>query len=142
MNTFKFRTSLRFFGKSFDPHELSTQLGIKATYEHKMGERRTTPKGAILNSVYDESYCLFDIASHPKDGLHEVLDRTTNSLFCHKDLFNSIRRCGDRIEIFVGWFSSGNSGEVLPYDLMAKLGELGIDLALDVYGSNSEIEEN
>lgn len=138
MNAFKFKISLRFFGKSFDPHELSAQLGIEATYIRKIGERRITPKGTILDGVYDESYCSFDIGRNAKEGLCEVLERAANSLLCHKDLFHRIRGSGGRIEMFIGWFSSGNSGEVLPYDFMAKLGDLGIDLALDVYGSDSE----
>ncbi|WP_256388442.1 hypothetical protein [Pandoraea sp. PE-S2R-1] len=41
------------------------------------------------------------------------------------------------MEFFIGWFSTGNTGETLDFELLKKLGELGIDLALDVYGEGT-----
>jgi hypothetical protein len=35
---------------------------------------------------------------------------------------------------YIGWFTDFNSGEVLDWRLLQQCGDLGIDLALDVYG--------
>ncbi|AGG89781.1 DUF4279 domain-containing protein [Rhodanobacter denitrificans] len=141
MNTFRFKISLRFFGSSFDPSDLSTELGIKPTRMWKAGERRTTPKGRELEGIYDESYCTFNIERHGEENLSETLERALASFGQYKDIFHRICIEGGRIEFFIGWFSVGNSGDTLPYKLMSKLAELEIDLALDVYGSNETCVE-
>jgi hypothetical protein len=55
------------------------------------------------------------------------------SLEKHKALFDAFRLEGGEIEFFIGWFSDGNTGDTFSYKLLKKLGDLNIDLALDVY---------
>lgn len=139
MKAFEFDVSLRFFGKSFDPSDLAAEIGMKPVYTHKIGERRKTPKGTALEGVYDVSYCSCDVERLDDEELSETLRRSVDFLEQHKDLFNKIRSQGGRAEFFIGWFSTGNTGDTLPYELLAKLGALKIDLALDVYdGARSE----
>ncbi|MFC5740534.1 DUF4279 domain-containing protein [Dyella tabacisoli] len=137
MNAFRFKMSLRFFGTSFDPAELSKELGMQPVHMHKVGDQRTTPAGAELEGTYKASYCTFNIDRRDNDeDLHVTLNRVSADLSRHMALFNSIREKGDRVEFFVGWFSDGNTGDTLPFHLLRLLGEMKIDLALDVYGSD------
>jgi hypothetical protein len=135
MNPFQFKISLRFFGSSFDPSDLSAELDMKPIHVQKMGERRKTPKGTELEGTYDASYCTFNIERHGDEDISTTLERFSISLDRHKDLFDRIRSNGGRIELFVGWFSVGNTGGTLPFELLSKLGDLEVDLALDIYGS-------
>ena len=64
------------------------------------------------------------------------LDRVVDSLLQHETLFRRIRDGGGNAEFFIGWFSTGNTGDTLSHDLLKKLGDLQIDLALDVYGED------
>ncbi|SEA75069.1 hypothetical protein SAMN05216411_1274 [Nitrosospira multiformis] len=64
-----------------------------------------------------------------------MLVRVVDDLLQHKEIFRRIREDGGRAEFFIGWFSSGNTGDTFSHDLLRKMGELKIDLALDVYGS-------
>lgn len=134
MHSFKFELSLRFFSKIIDPCEISTQLGFEPKWLHKIGDPRKTPKGVLLNGIYDESYCSFCFNRYNDEELHEMLERILNGLIQHKDIFDRIRDSGGRSEFFVGWYSPVNTGDIFSYELLNKICALRIDLALDVYG--------
>ncbi len=94
-----------------------------------------SPKGVSLGGVYETSYCSFEIPQQTGEELSEMLDRVTNELTPHLELLSKIRACDGRIEFFIGWYSEGNTGDVFSYELMRKLGELGVDMAFDIYGA-------
>ena len=62
-----------------------------------------------------------------------MLTRICDDLSIHDKLFQQIRDTGGRIEFFIGWYSDRNTGELFSSSLLKKLGELQIDLALDIY---------
>ena len=134
MNPFNFEISLRVTTKVIDPSEICIRLGLEPEWQHKIGEPRTTPKGVLLEGVYESSYCCFSYERQHDEELHEMLDRIINNLMQHKDIFCLIRDSGGRSEFFVGWYSLGNTGDTFGYELLSKISELRIDLALDVYG--------
>ncbi|MDR3157488.1 MAG: DUF4279 domain-containing protein [Zoogloeaceae bacterium] len=140
MHPFCFSVSLRTFSKSPDPTvaptEIAAKLEMNPEYIHKMGERRTTPDGMFLEGIYDENYCTFSLDRKGEEELNEMLARIIIELLPHKNLFHRIRSEGGRAEFFIGWFSTGNTGDTLGHDMLKKMGDLGIDLALDVYGES------
>ncbi len=134
MNTFEFSVSLRIFSIDVAPAEICAQLGLKPKWTHKIGEPRTNPVGVVLGGVYDESYCSFPIERKYDEDLADLLARVTKDLAKHADLFLKICAGGGRSEFFIGWYSVGNTGSTFGNSLLKQIGELGIDLALDVYG--------
>ena len=134
MHTFRFAVSLRVFSQTIDPSEICTQLGLVPKWRHKIGEPRVNPKGVPLGGFYDSSYCSFSLIRQGEEELHEMLDRIVGELLPHKDLLCRIRDDGGRTEFFIGWYSTGNTGDTFTCTLLRRLGELQIDLALDVYG--------
>jgi hypothetical protein len=70
----------------------------------------------------------------PPTGLAVLLGRVLDQLAPHRLFFHEIRSQGGTIELFVGWFFDGQSGDVFDYDLLARMADLKIDLSLDVYG--------
>ena len=136
MHPFKFDISLRFFGKAIDISEIRLCLGFEPKFQHQIGKQRTTPKGDILDGVYETSYCSFDYKRQQNEELYEMIARIVESLTPHKDLFNRIRENNGRSEFFIGWYSTGNTGDTLDYKLLGKISALKIDLALDVYGGD------
>lgn len=139
MHPFTFEVSLRFFTKTHDPNEISGQLGLKPKWMHKIGEPRKSPKGKILEGIYDNNYCSFSILPIKGEQLHEVLNRCAEEFLRHKLLFHQIREAGGSIEFFIGWYSIGNTGNTFDNNLLKKLGNLQIDLALDIYIDKSDI---
>ncbi len=137
MHTFRFAVSLRVYSQVVVPSEICAQLGLEPKWKHEIGEPRVSPKGAPLGGVYDHSYCSFSLVRQDDEELHEMLDRIADDLLQHKDLFCLVRDEGGRVEFFIGWYSTGNTGDTFSGTLLRKLGELQIDLALDVYGEGS-----
>lgn len=136
MHSFRFAVSLRVSSQSsIDLAELCVPIGLEPKWHYKAGEPRMTPKGTPLDGVYDRSYCSFRLTGFDDEELHEMLVRVVDDLLQHKEIFRRIREDGGRAEFFIGWFSSGNTGDTFSHDLLRKMGELKIDLALDVYGS-------
>lgn len=135
MHKFKFSISLRIFSESLDPFYISEIIHLKPKWIRKKGEQRKTPKGKILNGFYEFSYCSFELVVDNEFELSEEINRHANSLSVYRDIFEMIRADGGRIEFFIGWFSSGNTGDLFKFDLLDKLSQLKIDLAFDIYGS-------
>ena len=134
MHSFRFVVSLRVFSQSVDTAEICRSLGLVPKWQHKIGESRATPKGASLSGIYESNYCSFDLERRDTEELHEMLTRTIDGLMKHKEFFHRIRDDEGRTEFFIGWYSSGNSGDIFSHDLLGRLSDLKIDVALDVYG--------
>lgn len=135
MHSFVFSVSLRFFSLNIDPDIICQQLQCVPKWKYKMGDLRKTPDGRALGGVYDRSYCSFKLAGRQSVEFHEFLEETIADLFKYKSTFDWVADSGGRSELFIGWDSPGNTGGVFESALLRKLGELNIDLALDVYGS-------
>lgn len=106
---------------------------MEPKWQHKKGEQRMTPKGTLLDGTYDLNYCSFSLNAYEGEELHEMLDRIAENLLSHEAFFSQIQNEGGRAEFFVGWYSTGNTGDVLNNNLLNKLAKLKIDLALDIY---------
>ncbi|MBT1539272.1 hypothetical protein B7R78_0019905 [Ralstonia solanacearum] len=74
---------------------------------------------------------------HEAEELHETLERVAVGLMQYKNVFQAIRRDGGRAEFFIGWYSTGNTGDTFDSELLKQIGELEIDLAFDVYGESA-----
>ncbi len=143
MHPCKYQASLRI--RVWDPNinlsEVSDRLGLIPQRIWAIGELRTDPKGNSLPGTYDNSYCFFELTQQQDEDLPSMLTRISQYLMPHKNLFQHIKEAGGSIEFFIGWFSVGNTGEIFDSLLLRRLGELGIDLALDVYGENSPVAD-
>lgn len=136
MEKFRYKVSLRFSSKVVDPSEISGRLGLTPRISHRMGDARSTPKGAPLKGVYSTNQCLFELAPRRGELLGAMLERTVDDLECHSELFLQVAESGGTSEFFIGWFSPQNSGATFDHQLLRKLADLRIDLALDVYGES------
>lgn len=128
-----YKVSFRVRSPSMDPIEIASGLGLEPKWFHKAGAARRTPKGTRLEGVYDENYCTFPINSRKGECLSDLLSRFARELKQRKNILNDISRSGGRCEFFIGWFSSANTGELFPCELLTVLGSLNIDLAIDIY---------
>lgn len=128
-----YKVSFRVRSPSMDPLEISDGLNMQPKWAHKVGAIRTTPKGKRLEGVYDETYCSFPIPHLDGEYLSDLLARTASELQGKSEVLDEVFRSGGSCEFYIGWFSSGNTGEQLPSELLKQLGDLHIDLAIDVY---------
>lgn len=134
MNSFKYDISLRVWHPTLDPDYLSQYLGLTASRKWKAGERRMTPKGDILKGTYEETYCVFSMEHTSSDELVDVVEKMTEKLSVYKTFICDISKSGGKVEYFIGWYSSGNSGQEFSARLIKDLADLDIGLSFDFYG--------
>lgn len=137
MNSLEFSLSLRTHSFDVDPSEICTLLGRSPKWHWRMGDARVSPSGLKLNGNYEKSYCSFQIARENNEDLDQLIERVVNDLVQHKDLLTRIRAEGGWVDLFIGWYSTGNTGVVFSSVLMKLLADLGIDLAIDFYGDQA-----
>jgi Domain of unknown function (DUF4279) len=136
MNAYRYSICLRFRHPSIDPASITKAFKLKPQRSWQAGEARKTPKGERLTGMYRESYWTSgDLARGrwPGKRLSEKLSALADRMERHRKFLSKFSSQGGRTEFFVGWHFLGNSGDVLPCDLMERLAKLKIDLSLDVY---------
>jgi hypothetical protein len=139
VHPFKFVVSLRIFSFDVDPVEISDNLGMEPKWMYQIGKPRATPDGKLLGGVYDCNYCSFLLWRQNDKNinakiLESVLSGEIDRLLTHKDMFLRIKHGGGSAEFFIGWFAGSNNGAIFNASLLKRMGELELDLSLDVYG--------
>lgn len=133
MSNYTFAVSLRLFGGDMPHDDICRALGVTAKWQYRAGEPRVTPKGKALSGVYPSDYCVMDLAVAQNLSLPDFLDQQVRALLTHKEIFQRFKQCSGRAEFFIGWFGDGNFGDTFPAESMMLMGEMNIDLSLDVY---------
>lgn len=140
MNPFDFVVSLRIRtpDPGINPDDICAQLALTPKWLYRKGAPRKDRYGIDLGGVYQQTYCTFPLDRLSKEELPDMLMRVTGDLLRHKDLFSKVRASGGRSDFFVGWYSVGNTGATLDCALLKCLGDLSIDLDLDIYGDSPD----
>jgi hypothetical protein len=135
MNPFDFRVSLRLHHPAMDPDEITSKLNMTPRFKWKAGEKRVTAKGTALDGFRESSYWYSNLVRHPDETLSDALRENLKALEPAGEFLDHFCRTGGSIEYFIGWFSASNSGETFDWELLQKLAQRRISLALDVYGA-------
>jgi hypothetical protein len=133
------RASLRIFGDALKPEEIGSALGLKATHVHLKGEL-LSPKHT---TVRRESGWLLESPLSKRSDMVDHLKWLLDSLGPKRDVIRELSR-KYRIDLFCGFASvNGQGGFTLDSVTLARLGELGVPLALDLYQPGpAEIDDN
>lgn len=112
------------------------------------GEPRETPTGKPLDGVYPENFYVGQIIEREEfeqpafnSDLDACIAMGLDRLQPSFEAIERLRDAGARMEFFVGWTVRGNGGAELSASSLARLGDLGIALSLDVYGKSTPTEE-
>ncbi len=132
----RYAISLRLKHPSRDLAVAGAALGLTSTRVWRAGDRRTSPKGAPLDGVWDASFWTAPLLRglSRDESLAAAVDGIADRLTPHRDLLRGIVAEGGKAELFIGWFiPSGNGGDDFGWQLLARLADLRLDLGLDVY---------
>lgn len=125
--------SLGFYGDDLDPQELSDRLGGEPTVGVRKGGKWRTESG-VEKVAHTGSWRVRvpDCAPADLDGqINDLLDRFTADLLAWRSLARKYRG-----RIFCGLFlETGNEGISLQPETLARLGERGLLIDLDIYGA-------
>lgn len=139
MHPYTYKVSLRIFHPQMDPQVITDTLSMQPSTINRVGERRATPTGTLLEGHYDQSYWSSFFTPPDDSDVGEFLGRSVEGFRQHRSFFRHIRDTGGDVELFIGLFAdSVNIGATLAHDLLAALGDMGIDLGLDIYDYNTE----
>jgi uncharacterized protein DUF4279 len=127
--------SLRIKHPTEDPTAISRSLGIDPITSWRAGTPRETPAGERLDGEHRFTYWSSTVATGPGDELPVLLKDVLQGLVSHREYLQELTDTGGAAEVFVGWFFDASSGAVLTSAVLAELGELRLDLSLDLYGS-------
>jgi hypothetical protein len=129
-----FSVTLRCHHPNWDPNDISAQLGMTPDVRWKAGEERRTPKGQVLDGQNKSSYwCSPELGGSWDDPPKALMDHL-EMLESNRAFIEGFVATGGRIELFLGWGLLGPSGgQLLDAVLLRRLGELHVDLSIDVY---------
>ena len=135
MNPYRFSLSLRLRHPILPAAAIESALSRRAKVVHSVGEARKTPKGELLEGIYERTYCSFELSSGDDTKLNIEIARWNHELSKYKRFFEEFTHTGGEIEYFLGLFLDSDSGVTFSVTELRDIGALGITLALDIYPS-------
>ncbi|HTB84586.1 MAG TPA: DUF4279 domain-containing protein [Candidatus Sulfotelmatobacter sp.] len=134
MHPYTYTISLRVRHPTLDPQIITDTLGMQPRITNRVGEPRTTLTGAVLDGIYTRTYWCADFTPPDDSEVGEFLGRIVTQLGRYRLFFKQIRDAGGSVEFFIGLFADGvNIGTTLSHDVLASVGDMGIDLTFDIY---------
>jgi hypothetical protein len=125
--------TLRIVGDDLIPAEVSSLLGCAPTVAQRKGEVLIVQKTGAERTARIGMWRLQSTDREPEnlDGpIEEILGKMTGDIETWKALTRRFR-----VDLFCGLFmGAGNEGLTISPSALSKLGQRGIELAIDVYG--------
>lgn len=141
MAAFRYEVSFRVTHPTRTADEIADGLGMTPRHSWNVGARRVTPKGKVLEGVRDRSYCTFPMSEGDNGQIAKAIEAALDQLQKKGQDLRDLRESGGRFDFFIYWEADGMAGETFRPDLLSKLGELGIELQLDIYGPHCGPED-
>jgi hypothetical protein len=141
MNSYRYKIGLRVRHPSMDPAEITYSLGLNPSQYWNAGERRTSRSDRPLEGIWPETYWTARVMEGERPGkdLESAIAELADRLEPKKGFFERVRSEGGTVELFVGWFFDGQSGDVFDCGLLARMADLKINLSLDLYPPDTPV---
>jgi hypothetical protein len=119
---------------TIDPLEITNALGLKAQRFYRVGDRRVTPKGKLLEGVYPETRWRYSVQYSPSDQwfagkVELLLDR----LEPHKKFLRQLSDTGGKLFLIVQFLGDAYFSDNLPRSTLARIIDLGLGLGIERY---------
>ena len=128
-----FAVSLRLRDQVRDAGAMLAAWGLNVDRSWRAGEPRTTVKGRALPGTHSESYATSRFQLNEDRSLTGCIDQVMGQIEGFSSQLAEFVDGGGWAELFVGWHVAGNSGATLEPELMRRLADKRLALALDVY---------
>lgn len=125
--------SIRVKHPKWDSSTITKQLNCEPDISRTVGEDRKTNTGQKLKGTNLNTYWCKDLNYHG-DSLTDAVEMGLRFFDQIYGAAAKIRQDGGSVEFFIGWFFDANGGDVLPFPIMRRLADHGIDLSFDIYG--------
>ena len=130
---------LRFWSSGRSPDEITTALQLDPVRCWNKGTSRNTPQGTPLAGRHKENYWATTLIERsPYElSLSKAVGRQLDLLDDKRDFLRGFGNDGERSELYIGWYSEpGSGGDVFEYPLLARLADLRLNFAFEVFPSS------
>jgi hypothetical protein len=124
---------VRFWHPIRDLTFLSSLLSMPCFRSWTAGSSRETPLGEPLNGTYSDSYWASQLEFPGEAGFREKLVFAIDRLTRVKKNIHDFKSSGGKIEIYLQLSGSINNGDTIESALIKTMGELGVDLLIEVF---------
>ena len=132
--TYYYSFSLRFFHPSINPAEITKTLNIEPDYAWKVGSKRRTPDGTILEGKHTQSYWCANHETTGQRNFFKEIEKMLNYLTKnHRPFFDKIAKESGRVEIYLQLHGRNNIGSSLKPKIMKLMVALNIELGVEVF---------
>lgn len=117
-----------------DLEVFSSLLSMPKMRSWQAGSQRQTPTGRVLPGTNKESYwCSEQLRFSSDEGFKEEMASTVRSLIAAGQEFRDLKATGGKIELYLQLPGSVNNGGTFESSVLKTLGELGVDLLVEVF---------
>lgn len=131
MDTYTF--SFRIKGGELDPDQITEKLQLRPRHKRKLGTVVAMSSQQPQTGVEQSNYWTHTPEDLRDDCLIEEVERLVSYLECRGAVLKEITDGGGKCEIFIGLTGRASAGEAFSAPLLARLGALGIGLAIDLH---------
>jgi Domain of unknown function (DUF4279) len=132
--TRRFDIELLIIHPTIDPDEITAALGLEPARLHRVGDRRKTPKGTVLQGNYPDTrwrYCVRREVKH--QWFADEVAAFVKRLEPHKAFLSHVSTTGGRAILLIQFLGDGYHGDKVPTAVLARLVDLGLDLGLESF---------
>jgi hypothetical protein len=115
--------------------EISKELALRPEFSYTAGDPRVSPDGRALGGVRKQTYWTQTFPCID-DSLEESLLELMRFLEKHSAFVARVAEGNGAVDVFVGWFESGNSGFEFSRDLINRLAAMRVGVAFDIYAQS------
>jgi uncharacterized protein DUF4279 len=119
---------------SLDPADIDRALGMEGYFSHRVGDRRTTPKGALLPGVYIDTRWRHSVRhTVTEQWFASQLADFVARLEPHKQFLASLRETGGSTTLIIQFLGDGYLADNIPLATLSKLDGLGLSLGIECF---------
>jgi len=125
--------SIRFRHPTKDLDFFSACLELPCFRSWNVGSNRRTPTGETLEGRNSDSYWVSRVEYPIQTGFKKQLEYIIGLLAKQKDTLSEHKASGGKIEVYLQLSGAINNGDEIDSALLKTMGELGVDLLIEVF---------
>jgi hypothetical protein len=130
----RFDVELFIVHPTWEPAEISAALGLEAHFEHRVGDRRNTPRALSAPGNYPDTRWRHCVRCSVRDQWFAAeVTRLVDRLEPHRAFFADLKSTGGRACVIIQFLGDGYFGDEIPRATLAKLVDLELTLAIECF---------
>jgi hypothetical protein len=119
---------------SIDPSEITAMLGLEAAGSHRVGDRRMTPRGTLLEGNYPDTRWRHSTRyTTSNQWFADKVESLVAHLLPHRAFLLRLLQTGGEVSLIVQFLGDGYFGDTIPQSTLAKIADLGLSLGIECF---------